>query len=310
MNNTQNIATLSLLQLLSEGKLSIGHGEFYENQCYVIINPQKHQTEEGENMFRFPTRLDCFVILLCAEGEFTLTCNLQKMTVGPGTVFFAQSGSIIQAADRQQGEVSVILFNEEALRKINLSLQNLLPHIGTLHQLYTLQLPATAFSYLWRQAAMVAESISQPATLAYYHDTVRNSIRAMAYTFISYLIRHLEMQDEGHGRTVHNHEEDLFRRFIHLVGQDFRHERRISFYAGQMHLTPKYLSAVIKRASGHSPAEWITHNVLIEAKNLLRYSDMSVQEVANSLHFPNQSFFGRWFKAQTGSSPKAYRQGK
>lgn len=307
MENTDNITTLSLLQLLSEGKLDPGRGQFYDNQCFVMIDPQRDEIEEGKTMFRYPTRLDCFAILLCQEGEFTITCNLQQVTIGPRCVFLAQPGAIVQVTEIHDCHTSVILFSEQFMREINLSLQNLLPHIGTLSQPRALQLPPDAFSFLWRQAGTVAESISQPPTLSYYHETVRNTVRALGYTIISHLIRHLEKQDEGHGHAVHNHEEELFRRFAQLVGQHFRTERRITFYAEQMHLTPKYLSSVIRRASGHGPAEWITHNVLLEAKNLLRYSNMSIQEISYALHFPNQSFFGRWFKAQTGLSPKAYR---
>ena len=310
MSNTKNIATLSLLQLLSEGKLDASRGQFYDNQCFVVTEPLKGEMEEGARLFRYPTRLDCFAILLCRKGKFTVTCNLQQMTILPDTVLYAQPGIIVQVTDFHECQTSVVLFSETFLHKINLSLQNLLPHIGTLNQLYTLQLGPKAFDYLWRQVGMVAESISLPQKLSYYHEVVRNSIRALGYSVISRLIQDLEKQNVNRGYTIHNHEEELFRRFIQLVGKYYRTERRINFYAEQMHLTPKYLSAVIRHASGHSPTEWITRSVLLEAKNLLHYSNMSVQEVTFALHFPNQSFFGRWFKTQTGLSPKAYRESK
>lgn len=310
MDNIDNITTLSILKLLSEGIMDPGRGQLYDDQCFVMIDTQNKEIEEGKTLFRYPTRLDCFIILLCKEGTFKVTCNLQQVEIGPDSIFYALPGSILQVDELYDVRTSVIMFSEDFMRKINLSIQNLLPHIGTLNQLYALRIPSEVFNFMWRQVALVAESINQPPALSYYHDTVQNTIRAMAYTFISQLIQYLKEKNQGHGTAVHTHEEELFRHFIGLVAQHFRRERRISFYAEQMHLTPKYLSAVIRRASGHSPAEWITHNVLIEAKNRLRYSDMSVQEVAYSLHFPNQSFFGRWFKAQTGSSPKSYRQNK
>lgn len=310
MSNTTNIATLSLLQLLSEGKLDASRGQFYDDQCFVATDSQKEDMEEGKRLFRYPTRLDCFAILLCRKGEFTVTCNLQQTTILPGTVVYAQPGIIVQVTDFHECQTSVVLFSETFLHQINLSLQNLLPHIGTLNQLYTLQLRPKAFDYLWRQVGMVAESISLPQKLSYYHEVVRNSIRALGYSVISRLIQDLEKQNESRGYTIHNHEEEMFRRFIQLVGRHYRTERRISFYAERMNLTPKYLSSVIRHASGHSPTEWITRSVLLEAKNLLHYSNMSVQEISFALHFPNQSFFGRWFKGQTGLSPKAYRENK
>lgn len=310
MNQNENIYTLSLLRLLSEGKLDPGRGKFYDNQCFVMVKPRIDEVEEGKTMFRYPTRLDCFVVLLCDQGEFAITCNLRQITIHAGTIFYAQPGSILQVTDIHDCRTCVVLFSEEFLRQINLSMQGLLPHIGAMDQLNTVHPEAEAFSYMWRQIEMLADSISQPTTLVYYHETVRNTFRSFGYAFISQLVLYLEQLNKRQGHVVHNHEEELFRRFIVLVGQNFRTERRIGFYAEQMHLTPKYLSAVIRRASGHGPAEWITNNVLIEAKNLLRYSTMSVQEVAYALHFPNQSFFGRWFKAQTSLSPKSYRTSK
>ncbi len=77
----------------------------------------------------------------------------------------------------------------------------------------------------------------------------------------------------------------------------------MGFYARQLCITPKYLTTLIKRISGLSVSEWIDNYVIIEAKTLLKYSNMSVQEIAYALNFPNQSFFGSYFKRKrsTGS---------
>ena len=77
-----------------------------------------------------------------------------------------------------------------------------------------------------------------------------------------------------------------------------------------MHLTPKYLTTIIRKTTGRTASEWIDDYVVLEAKNLLKYSTMSIQEVAYSLNFPNQSFFGKYFKEHTGLTPTAYRTGK
>ena len=57
-------------------------------------------------------------------------------------------------------------------------------------------------------------------------------------------------------------------------------------------------------------AEWIADYVVLEAKNLLKYSTMSIQEIAYCLNFPNQSFFGKYFRSHTGMTPSAYRMSK
>ena len=69
-------------------------------------------------------------------------------------------------------------------------------------------------------------------------------------------------------------------------------------------------STLIKRISGKSVSEWIDNYVILEAKTLLKYSNMSVQEIAYYLNFPNQSFFGKYFRSHTGMTPSAYRMSK
>ena len=84
----------------------------------------------------------------------------------------------------------------------------------------------------------------------------------------------------------------------------------MGFYARQLCITPKYLTTLIKRISGLSVSEWIDNYVIIEAKTLLKYSTMSIQEIAYCLNFPNQSFFGKYFRSHTGMTPSAYRMSK
>ena len=84
-------------------------------------------------------------------------------------------------------------------------------------------------------------------------------------------------------------------------------ERSIQFYADKMCLTPKYISGMIKTYSGKCALDWINDYVVIEAKMMLRYTTMTVQEISNSLNFPTQSAFGKYFKQQVGVGPKQYR---
>ena len=101
--------------------------------------------------------------------------------------------------------------------------------------------------------------------------------------------------------------EEFFERFMELLTQYHKQERSMGFYAERLHITPKYLSSVIKEVSGKSAAEWIDQYVILEAKALLRYSGLSIQEIAYELNFSTQSFFGKYFKHHTGISPSAYK---
>jgi len=99
----------------------------------------------------------------------------------------------------------------------------------------------------------------------------------------------------------------IFDRFLHLLTQNFRQQREVQWYAEQMHLTPKYLSEVVKRMSGRTAGDWITNFVVAEIKSMLRDRSMSIKEISITMNFQNQSFMGKFFRNVTGISPTDYR---
>ena len=103
---------------------------------------------------------------------------------------------------------------------------------------------------------------------------------------------------------------EYFNQFMKELARHYMQHRSVGFYAAQLHLTPKYLTTIIRKTTGRTASDWIDDYVVLEAKNLLKYSTMSIQEVAYYLSFPNQSFFGKYFKEHTGLTPTAYRTGK
>ena len=100
--------------------------------------------------------------------------------------------------------------------------------------------------------------------------------------------------------------ENLFIRFLHDVQAYCATERRIGFYSSRFNMTPKYFAKQINEISGRHASDWIRDHVILEAKAMLRTGNYSVGEVSDALHFPNSSFFGKYFKASVGVSPRQY----
>jgi AraC-like DNA-binding protein len=92
------------------------------------------------------------------------------------------------------------------------------------------------------------------------------------------------------------------------VEKNFHNERRVSWYAHELCISPKYLSETIKQVSRRTPNDWIDNYVTLEIRVLLRNSTRSIKEIAEDMNFPNQSFFGRYFKEHVGMSPSEYRR--
>ncbi len=96
--------------------------------------------------------------------------------------------------------------------------------------------------------------------------------------------------------------------FLTLVKAHYKEHRDVEHYANLLHMTAKYMSTLVKSASGKSALQWIEEYVILDAKMQLASSLNSVQQIAYDLNFPTQSFFGRYFKRATGMSPSAYRK--
>ena len=99
----------------------------------------------------------------------------------------------------------------------------------------------------------------------------------------------------------------LFRRFTILLADDNVKSRHVAFYANELCVTPKYLSAVCSKVSGRTASEWISDTVTERIRYLLAHTDKSIKEISEYLEFPNLSFFCKYVKNSLGCPPKEYR---
>lgn len=153
------------------------------------------------------------------------------------------------------------------------------------------------------------------AMLSYY-NMMQNCIKADANLHKLEMAKHLTIAFfYGVGHNLHKLNENRIKsrdelfvdNFLKLVQDNFKQERGVTFYADRMCLTPKYMSTAIKENSGKSAGEWIDEWVIMEAKVLLKSTNMTIQQISDELNFPSQSSFGKYFKRLVGVSPKEYR---
>ena len=136
-------------------------------------------------------------------------------------------------------------------------------------------------------------------------ERYRQEIIRTLFTAVFYIITEINQRVQP-GERKQGRCEIIFEEFMNLLEQYNKQERNVSFYAEKLGITPKYLSSVVKEVSGKTAARWIDESVILEAKALLKYSGMSFQLIAYHLYFSTQSFFGKYFKQHTGTSPSRY----
>lgn len=258
-------------------------------------------------IFRVPSRLNALIIGVGTEGETSLTSNLQEFRLKKDSLFIFSPKHILQVQSNNRFKAHLIVIAPDFLKRINIDTKRMMPLFLQFGSLPCMEL-THAESQSLRSISMVEQELKGSET-DFSSEIIGGLIAATIYKvgdiLTHYLTEHPEVDSP-----IHNRAEEYFRQFTELLGEHYKHERSVGFYARQLCITPKYLTTLIKRISGKSVSEWIDNYVILEAKTLLKYSNMSVQEIAYYLNFPNQSFFGSYFKRNAGMSPSQYKAKK
>ena len=104
------------------------------------------------------------------------------------------------------------------------------------------------------------------------------------------------------------HQESIVQQFSSLVTSYSKTERNVGFYADKLCLTPRYLNTLIRQTSQQTVMDWINQSIILEAKVLLKHSNLLVYQISDELNFPNPSFFCKFFKRMTGMTPQEYQK--
>lgn len=259
-------------------------------------------------IFRFPSRLNALIIGVGTEGETSLTSNLQEFRLKKDSLFIFSPKHILQVQSNNRFKAHLIVIGPDFLKRINIDTKRMMPLFLQFGSLPCMELTHAESQSLRSFISMVEQELKGSET-DFSSEIIGGLIAATIYKvgdiLTHYLTEHPEVDSP-----IHNRAEEYFRQFTELLGEHYKHERSVGFYARQLCITPKYLTTLIKRISGKSVSEWIDNYVILEAKTLLKYSNMSVQEIAYYLNFPNQSFFGSYFKRNAGMSPSQYKAKK
>lgn len=299
MNNTESQTPINSFTLAELIDLAGEQRQGLMRECITASSDSQMQ------VFRFPCRIDAFIIGVGTEGETSVSFNLHEFRLKKDSMFIFTPKNILQVNSQQYFKADVIAISPDFMRRINIDIKNMMPLFLKFVENPTLALTPEESRSMRGMIAQIERETRGPET-HFSFDIVSGLIAATIYKVGNIMYHYLAEHPEGQNNS-HNRAEEYFKQFTHLLGEHFREERSVGFYARQLCITPKYLTTLIKRISGQSVSEWIDNYVILEAKTLLKYSTMSIQEIAYYLNFPNQSFFGSYFKRNTGMSPSQYK---
>lgn len=251
---------------------------------------------------QYPVTIDGFSVVVMMAGEATVSIDMKNHVVRPNSIVFFNPGSIIRTVKCSANAAAFVLaFSKSFVNEIQIDLSASLPVYMRFGKNPVLQVSQQDVAEI-RQVFRLVKSMLLSDKDRYRHEIIRS-----LFTTAFYLIIDINQREE-HGGQKQGRCEVLFSEFMKLLEAHHKSQRNVSFYARQLNITPKYLSAAVKEVSGKTAARWIDESVILEAKTLLKYSGMSIQEIAYHLNFSTQSFFGKYFKQHTGTSPSRYKR--
>lgn len=271
------------------------------NKDFIIISDVAQSIE----MLRFPLRIDAILICITLKGNICVTVNLQKwkMTENTGIICLPENLLRVQSisSDYEGVIIGVAL---SYLRNMNIDLKKIIPYYLSAcnHPLMQLSDSEMAIiSYLYN--LIISILMEEVEGKNRNEKVVANLLAALVFRMCDYFDRN----NQENRKLKTKSKECYFVRFMDLLQRNFRHHRDISYYSSQLLVTPRYLSKLIKNISGLSAAQWIDEFTIAEASVLLNFSDKNIQQIAEYLNFPSQSFFSKYFKSHTGISPSEWR---
>lgn len=271
-----------------------GNWEGIEDRLYIgDISPET-------DLINYPFRTEWYICCICSAGESRGRINLIPYSLkGPG-MSINIPGQLLEHGHMTDDFRGIyILMSTDFISELGL--------------------PYNFQTYMSVQETPILPlTENQHQAMLSYCSMVRRVIK-IAHPNKADIVKHLTCAFfYGMGYYFHqiaenrklSNEDILMQNFLKTVQQHYKKERKVIFYADKLHLSTGYLSTVIKNISGKSAAEWIDDYVTLEAKSLLKSTNLNIQQISDSLNFPSQSFFGKYFKRQTGMSPKEYKNNK
>ena len=278
-----------------------------DNKDFLIVDLKY---DKALNFMRYPFRFDGYLVVFCTGGSLRLDINLRSYSIRQNSMAIIVPGYILRVSEVDPASLDALGFVVLALshdfasnvrfdfvRLFNESMRILDNPIFTLRGE---DLKIAEDYHRLAQRIVASQATNKREALV-------PLLASFCYSMGSAWEKQLDGADPMPCGKNATRLKLVFEHFLRLVSEYHDRERNVSFYADHMGFTPKYLSKLIKEVSGRSAPEWIDSFVILEAKNMLKYSDCTIKEIVFRLNFPNQSVFYKYFKAHTGMTPSEYR---
>ena len=251
------------------------------------------------------------LIVICTDGMAQFDYDGQQIRLRKNDLFLYMAHSVASNfMSSSDFNCRQIWFTRSELWNINMYAEVSLADLAYLKQHPTVHLTDDDVQLLDDYFLLLCRRMRDRSPLL-YPDIVRSLVSTMRLEMLCMMRRdkiQKTVSTDQENTTPGVHKRLLADKFMQLVEQSDGRIRRVDDFARQLNVTPKYLSTILKETINRRPSMMIEHFTMGAIERRLRFTDMTMQEIANDLNFPNASFFGKYFKERMGITPLEYRK--
>jgi AraC-like DNA-binding protein len=246
---------------------------------------------------RLPHKHDFYLVMLVTSGSGWHEIDFKRYSVKPGCVFLMQPGQMHYWKLSSNTDGYVFFHSRSFFDKAyTLNTVHDFPFFKSFHSNPCIRINSKSIEEAGR---LMAEMIKEHRSVLPYKMQRLHSLLNLVYTGLA---RIYKGNEKAGNRKYFEH----FRKFEQLLEKNFREQKLPGFYAEKLNMTGRHLNRIVRECTGKTSAEFIAERVILEAKRLLMHSTHNVSETGYELGFADSSYFVRFFKAHTGTTPLTF----
>lgn len=303
MKTPEKLTIDMMFQRIKEDDSSLLSNICFRNDLAIVMNTSR-LFRLFIHYYNAPFLLEDFRMGYVLKGFVRGIINLQEYRIEAGSIVIMVPGSIIEPLEMSEDFVITGMgISAERFRML---------HNNSLPAIFQGQRNTKIVHANDSERELIARLFMSLWNLTHTENVGETAINCMVATIANVyndIFSNHNTADFPQGKP-HDTAYNLFERFITLVNAHCREERQLDYYADCLCVTKRHLGTTVKLVSGITAKEWIDKAVITVAKVMLRHSDDSIQQIADAMHFPNASFFCKYFHRLTACTPQRWREGK
>ena len=244
-------------------------------------------------------------IAICTQGKVQGTLNGQPMELHRNQVaIIPQNVTITDLMVSPDFDLKAMFFTNRILQSFLREKMHIWNDVVYIRRLYIVTLEDEDLQFYTNFYEMLRLCFDRRIEHPFRTDVIQSLLRAAILGLCGTLKQRVLTDEVPHEAGTSNNHFQQFLDLLHAV--DVKH-RTVEWYATELCITPKYLSALCKKHSGRTANEWITEHVLEDIRYYLKQTDYSIKQICDLMGFPNPSFFGKYVKDHFGTTPMEFR---